>query len=799
MGRRSWVWLTSAALLGCGSPATVVVGDFTVHLEDGPPLRIERGPLTLDLAEERSFSARRVRNDYEAQYGSFRLTRTELAGARGAARLSEVATEDGLLTAVFLDDGEEPLADLLVAPAGESLRIQITPRGDENESTLAFRFDGGPVLGFGAQTHDVDHRGQRVPVFVSEQGIGKVETDEPADVWFLVGTRHQSYLSVPTCLLPRAEASFGLHATTLHRSSFDLGASDPTRLEVTVGEGPLTLLVAPGPTPLAVIRQQTEHLGRIKPPPDWTFGVWMEAIGGTGAVRAEAEALRRAHIPASAIWSEDWRGGARSGREYILEEDWRADPVLYAGLKELIDGLHADGFRFQSYFNTFVVEGVDVAAELAPHLVRDPRGQALSFSGNTFEPTGLADLFLEEHRAWVRDELAAALRAGHDGWMADFAEWYPPDAKLVAPSDGRPAEAAHHHYPVAWAEVNQEAIAAAGRDDVVIFHRSGYSGAQGQAQVIWAGDQRTSFQPDDGLPTVVPIMIGLGVTGFPVVTHDIGGYASATNPPTDKALFFRWTSLGALSAVMRTHHGRNAFENWRWDHDAETVAHFRRWSELHTRLWPYLAGLAEDAVSTGAPLVRPLIFADPGDVRLAAVKDAYLLGPDLLVAPVLTASTAQREVRLPKGRWFPFLGGDPVEGGGEPIVVSAPLTELPIFVRAGAVIPTLPEGIESLVPAAEVLDLPEARARREVWIWLGASGEGRDVGGARDRLESPGPVVGPLRAPEAVEVVSAEDRALSVRVPANGTFSFVDGADQAHVVTRVGHDAQAETLLRFRW
>lgn len=801
LGGRPWRSSVSLFLLlggvACGSPDNAQLGPFTVDLAAGPPLVLRQGAFEVALSDTRSFGFRSVRTNFETQYGAFRITETPAGDFRTGQALEDVEVDGERLTAVVVDEAQEPLADLTLELVGESLRLLVTNQGEANQAFVSLRSDGGPILGFGAQTHDVDHRGQIVPVFVSEQGIGKVDTDVPAEVWFLVGTRHSSYLPVPTFLAPRAEASYGVHATTLRRSRFDLGATDPERLEVQVGEGTLELLFSPGPTPLDVVRQQTAQLGRIRTPPDWTFGVWMEAIGGTEAVRAEALALRAAQIPVSALWSEDWRGGERNGRDYILEEDWRADPVLYAGLPTLLDELHRNGLKWQSYFNTFVVEGVDVAEHLAPHLVKTPRGEPLQFDGNTFEPTGLADLFTEQNRQAVRAELLAALNAGHDGWMADFAEWYPADKKDVTPSDGSDPEVAHQRYPVAWAEVNQEALLASGRDDVVIFHRSGYSGSQGQAQVVWAGDQRTDFQPDDGLPTVVPIMLGLSVTGFPIVTHDIGGYASATNPPTTKELFFRWTSLGALSPVMRTHHGRSAFANWRWSSDAETVAHFRRWAELHTRLWPFFAGLGRAAVEAGAPLLRPMAFADPGDPRLVGVKDQFLIGDALLVAPVVTASTSQRAVILPKGRWFPFDGGEAIEGGGQH-QAAAPLTELPIFARAGAIVPTLPPGVMSLVANEEVPDLQDDRGAREIWVWLGANGAVVDAGGGRYRLESPGAVEGTLTAAGGLTVISSGPRELVLEVPANGVYSL-ESEGVAHVFTGEGHDAQRRIRLRFRW
>jgi alpha-glucosidase len=697
------------------------------------------------------------------QFGSFRIEEEILSDWIGSDRIEDVERSDGRVTAMLVDPAGEAIAELSLEEDRGSLRIRASALGEETRARAAFECDpieAGGFLGFGAQTHDVDHRGQIVPVFVSEQGIGKVDTDDPHDVWFLVGTRHQSYLAVPSLLAPRA-SSYGIMSATLHRSIWDLCASDPDVLSIEAWEGTIELLVSPGPTPLDVIERQTAHTGRIPPPPAWTFGVWMEAIGGTDAVRAEAELLRAERIPVSAIWSEDWRGARDDGASTILEEDWGWDRELYPALPALIEELHGRGMAFMSYFNTFLVEGADVFEEAAAsgYFVEDRRGDPFLFREADGQSSGLADLFDEGARAWVRGHLEAALAMGADGWMADFAEWYPADRRQVEVSDGYHAEAAHHRYPVAWAEVNREAVERSGRTDAVIFHRSGYTGSQGKAHVIWAGDQRTSFDADDGLPTIIPIMLGLSATGFPVVTHDIGGYVSATNDNTTKELFFRWTSLGALSPVMRTHHGREARYNWRWSSDAETIANFRRWAEFHTALFPYFAGLARDASERGAPIVRPLAFSDPTDVRLHGVKDAFTIGEHLLVAPIVTSSVTVRRVLLPAGSWYELASGDVMSGEVE---IGVPLGEIGLFARAGAVIPALPPGVESLRPAEERTDLEDVSAR-EVWIWLGANGSAR-LGEGRVELESA------ARPESDVTVIEGEpiergDRSLKIRGP----------------------------------
>lgn len=799
-------FLLTPLLFACGSTTELEAGSFRVRSgDDGRTLSITHpSGLELSTIAGSAIAFRTADATFEMQFGAFKIDELAPDPWRTGVRFDALEQDEGAGRAVVLDDAGEELAILEVAEVQGSLRLTFTPSGGAmNRSRLQLGCDpaeSGGFLGFGAQTHDADHRGQRVPIWVSEQGIGKVDTDELPELWPLIGTRHSSYLPVPTMVAPRAATSWGLHATTFRRSIWDLCAEDPSVLSIEVWEGKLEVLISPGPSPLDVVKQQTEHTGRPPLGPDWTFGVWMERIGGSALVLEEAALLRRERIPASAIWSEDWRGGKREGRSYVLDEDWRLDRALYTGAEQMIESLHAAGLKFMVYFNTFATEGVDVFDELRDggHLVVDRRGDPIIFDGVKFTPTGLAELHRSETRDFVRRELEAAVALGADGWMADFAEWYPADPREVTPAGGLDPQEAHHRYPLEWTRLNREVIEASDRE-LVVFFRSGYTGSQGLAPVIWAGDQRTDFQEDDGLPTVVPIMLGLGAAGFPIVTHDIAGYISATNPPADKELFLRWTALGALGPVMRTHHGRDADFNWRWSSDPETIAIFRRWAELHTRWFPLWKALAAEASETGAPIQRPLAFHDPGDRSLHGVKDQYLIGDGILVAPVLTASTATREVKLPRGKWFDIERFSEPLDGGTTVRLPAPLGEAIVLARAGAILPLLPEGVQSLAPSDAVLDLDEVRTRRELRVWLGAPGAMREAEGGRYRLESAQEVSPPLTLVSGGTQSSSSARSLGLVVAPNSRVEVEDAGGARHVFESEGLSVIRELEVELRW
>jgi alpha-glucosidase len=291
--------------------------------------------------------------------------------------------------------------------------------------------------------------------------------------------------------------------------------------------------------------------------------------------------------------------------------------------------------------------------------------------------------------------------------MADYGEWLPVDAELSSKED---AEAAHNRYPVDWQKLNERVLG----DDQLSFVRSGYLGSQPiKHQVMWGGDQLTEFNPRDGLATVPVIGITLGLSGMPYFGSDIGGYTTPPNHnPSTKELFFRWTTVGAFSPIMRTHHGTSPMLEWNFQKDAETLAHYGRWARLHQKLYPYLKAAADEAAATGTPMMRGLMLGFPTDDAAWSIKDEWLLGPSLLVAPVVTESATARDVYFPSGRWIPLLGGAPVDGG-QTTSVDAPVTEIPVYAPSGTQLDLLGDEVESL---AGTIPPPE-----EKWIYVDAA------------------------------------------------------------------------------
>jgi alpha-glucosidase (family GH31 glycosyl hydrolase) len=746
---QSWLPVLAAclaALGGCGggdepagasgAVATVDVPapGFGVRVEGGDRLVVAsadgrallEGLAPADVADDAppltGFAVRARTTTYEMQFGSFKPTDTDAGPWRVARSLSTAGSRVDLL-----DGAGAVLARLAVSSAGDGhLVVEATP-GDGPERRLSWGFACAPsdhFNGFGAQTWDVDHRGQTVPTFVQEEGVGKATTDDYSAAWFVQGRRHSSQAPLPSYL---ARRGYALTVETALPSTFALCSESDSAARVEI-ELPAKVHVFDGPTPALALERQSATFGRPRMPPRVAFAPWNDAILGSASVRDVAKKLRDAKIPSSVIWTEDWRGGSWKGDDYSLKEEWEVDRSLYPDFEELADDLHAAGFDFHVYFNPFVYEGSKAWSEVQPKglLVKKEDGSDYTFTGAKFTTCGLLDLDSDGGRAWAEGKMKAAIALGADGWMNDFAEWLPTDGKTAA----GPSMARHDLWPVRWQEVARAAIdGVKDGHERLFFGRSAWLGSPALVDVFWAGDQRTDFEPDDGLPTVLPIGIGLGVVGISTYGHDIAGYQSATNPTSTRELYYRWTELGAFTPVMRTHHGTKPKLEWTLFRDAETTDLYRRYATLHMALVPYFEGLAKIASSTGMPIWRGLALETPEDEAAWGVVDEVLVGPSLLVAPVMTAGATSRSVLLPAGRWYPWKGGAGVAGGAT-IDAPAPVDEIPVYARAGAVIPTYPDGVMTLVRgSAEVPDPSSVGDARVVYAFLGASGQFTEAGG----------------------------------------------------------------------
>ena len=679
----------------------------------------------------------------EMQFGSFKFTEMKNAEVwRAIDELADVkATATGATFTLMHDDESvgtgtlEFVSETKSGPdpdaAGFPRHVKITLESDAERIQIATPCPANEhLLGLGGQSFDIDHRGETVPLFVQEDGIAKenIPDDEYTGVWFLGGRKHSTHTPMPMLLSSRG---YALAVETTARAVFALGpeehadvsrfeAWDETlRLHVFIGDGDRSTDIA-GAAAVDALGHMIAWTGKAPRPPLSIFAPWIDAIYGSDNVRRVAQKLRALGIPASAIWTEDWRGGEDTFTGYSLDEDWRYDVDLYPDFAQLADDLHGLGFALLTYHNTFVDDLADIHDEAvsAGYVFKTMAGEPYTFTGVKFTPSKLLDLSNTAAVTWAKNVMAEGLPLGVDGWMADFAEWAPTDAQLAS---GEDALAVHNRYPVDWVKMTSEVLAPkAGRIHPMYFVRAAWLGSQPYTQVIWPGDQQTDFSEGDGMPSVIPMGVNLGLAGFPYFGSDIAGYMSQSTMPTTEELFYRWTSFGALQPVMRTHHGRSAKDNFQWENTPAAEQHFRTWARFHMQLAAYFWGSAGSYERDGLPLIRLIALSYPDEAWAWTKVDQYLLGDRILVAPIVTKGATSREVSLPAGRWYPLFGGAPVDGGT--VTATATTAEIPAYVPEGAILVLFPDGIDTTLPTPGQPSLTtsdEIGGDREVLLFSG--------------------------------------------------------------------------------
>ena len=727
----------------------VAVGAFRISTsEEGLNLETADGR---PLARGVRFDAGRGDEVVEMQAGSYRLVSGATAWDTLAMTDADADADLVRLELVRAGNGDDaaPAGTVVLSAAGDLLRVDVHLEGDANRVRWRAACTGDDrFAGLGSHAFDVEHGGEAFPLWTSEPGIGHTDTEVAADDWFLRGTRHST--SLPSPFLVRPEP-MGLVGVTEARVEVDL-CTDGESWSMAPWEGTTTWLVIAEDTPLAVVGRQARAWGPLPAPPDWALAPWNDAVRGSARVREVAETLRAAGAPSGVIWTEDWKGGVDGITGYRLSTEWDLDAGLYPDAAALDGALEAAGFKWFAYFAPFLTEGTRAWNEAADYAVRNADGAPYTFTGVTLEPTTVLDLTRADARAWARSKMDAALAIGFDGWMADYGEWVPPDASL----DGADAVDAHNAYPGWWQETNAAALADA---DATMFTRSGWSGGWTLSPIHWPGDQRTSFDADDGLPTVVPLMIGAGMAGWGLMGSDVAGYQSIGNPPSTRELWFRWASLGAFSPILRTHHGAFEEENWQFDRDAGTLAHWTTAARTHMALVPYISGLVRVWQETGAPLVRAPFLQYPDEPWDRT--DAYMLGPALLVAPVVEQGATARQVDLPAATaWYDWFTGTPVVSGR----FSAALDEIPVFAPAGAVVPLYDVVPDTLVegPIAGLVTRTDAEKSRLIRVFPGARGGFVERDGTR--YESDGAASAPGRITRTLSSGEIEVNGLHLRV-----------------------------------
>jgi alpha-glucosidase (family GH31 glycosyl hydrolase) len=533
----------------------------------------------------------------------------------------------------------------------------------DGTTRVSFRYGEGPIFGLGEGVHPLDRRGTKDDMRNGQRG----------DDLRTYGAR------VPIPLLLGAEG-WGLF---FHEpwGSFDLTGEEGIFHSGESARG-FDIFLILGDTPAQLMREWAELTGYPHMPPLWALGYQQShrTLAGREEILAEAKTFREKQLPCDALiylgtgfCPSGWNTGHGS---FVFNEAVFPDP------EAMIHQLHQDHFK------------------VVLHIVNPPvdlHGKVTDTGSATEEP-GDAAAYWRRHLPLVR--------MGVDGWWPDEGDPLPVASRL----------ARNEMY---WEGERQA------RPNLrpYALHRNGYAGMQRYGW-LWSGDIFSTWKT---LAAQVMVGINAGLSGISYWGTDTGGFVPTKEFTAE--LFLRWFQFSAFCPLFRSH-GRTWKLRlpWGWNagdygpaelepdyaaevlpkpdalHNAEVERICRKYLNTRYQLLPYIYSAVEEGHRTGMPLMRALWLHYSDDEKARAVEDAYMFGDSLLIAPVLEAGAQQRKVYLPQGTWWDFWTAERV-AGGKLITRNLDLETLPVYVKAGSIVPTGPVKQYALAPSADPIKL----------------------------------------------------------------------------------------------
>ncbi len=537
------------------------------------------------------------------------------------------------------------------------------------------------VFGGGEQYSFFNLRGRRFPIMTREQGVGR-RYNRPLTFLSQLhdkagGAYHTTYYPQPTFVSSRNYF--------IHVHSFDYSVLDftPHHFHDVVSYSlPGKITVGFGDSLMDTASKVSLLLGRQAVLPQWVHdGMILGVQGGTDTVRQKLERSLSHNVRVCGLWAQDWSGRIVTSFGKRVLWDWKWNPDMYPGLDRWIGELRDRNIAFTIYINPYLIKEKSLCDEAVEkgYLVKNPAGEDYFIDFGEFD-CGHVDLTNPEAFSWYKEKIKENMIAfGAVGWMADFGEYLPTDAVVHSGVTGMQA---HNMWPGLWAKLNHEALEETGNlDKVIFFMRSGNAMSPRYAQSIWAGDQNVDWSRDDGIRSVIPAALSLAYSGHGISFSDIGGYTTVAWLKRTKELLLRWTEMSCFTPVMRTHEGNRPGTNWQFDSDDDTLDYMAYWSDLHCRLKDYILFCEKENMEKGLAVMRPMNWYSAESWALDCV-DQYMLGPDMLVAPVMRKGAKGRHVNLPEGRWIHLFSGKEYTKGLHFIPSRVEDRSIPVFYRA---------------------------------------------------------------------------------------------------------------------
>ena len=499
------------------------------------------------------------------------------------------------------------------------------------------------------------------------------------------------YKTIPFFIGLRKGLAYGVFFDNTYRSVFDFGKESPDFFSFGAEGGELNYYFIAGPEPKKIIEEYTAMTGRSPLPPLWTLGYQQSRYSYYPESRAReiVKTLREKKIPADAIYFDiDYQQGNAPftiNREYFptfekMISDFRAQGMHTI----LITDLHIKKDPNHGYapYDSGIKNDV---------FVKNPDGSV--YVGTVWPGASVfPDFTLSRVRDWwggLYKDFAGMGAAGfwndmNEPSLFERADKTMPLDTVHRLDDGTTLDhrAIHNVFGMQNVRATYEGLRKLQPEErPFVLTRASYSGAQRYA-ATWTGDNSSSW---NHLKMSTPMLLSMGISGYPLVGDDIGGFAGS--PPAD--LLTRWFEVGALNPIYRDHTAKGTADQEPWVHGPEHEAIRRKYIELRYELLPYLYTGIEEASRTGLPLMRPVFLEYPQASGFYGDDRDFLFGSDFFVAPVTTEMVDAEEISLPPGDWYDFWTNTRLSSK-EKFSLRPRLDEMPLYVRAGAIVPMQP-------------------------------------------------------------------------------------------------------------
>lgn len=492
------------------------------------------------------------------------------------------------------------------------------------------------------------------------------------------------YKSIPFFIVLGENCVYGIFFDNHHKTYFDMGKENEDYYVFGSDEGILDYYFISGNTMQDVVTQYTYLTGRMPLPQMWTLGYHQSRWGyeSEKEVRSIAENMKKYEIPCDCIHLDiDYMDNFKVftwKKDSYEDSDQMIQDLKNMGIKvvTIID----PGVKVEKGYSVYE-EGMD-----NKYFVTTPEGETYVnavWPGDSVFP----DFGKPEVRRWWGDKTRFLLEKGVAGiWndMNEPASFHGPLPKdIIFTDETRKTTHAEMHnlYGHNMAKATYEGIKRNSGKRPFVITRACYSGSQKYTSG-WTGDNHSLWSH---LHMAIVQMCNMGLSGFPFIGTDVGGFGSDTTPE----LLARWVQVGCFSPLFRNHCAKGCFHQEPWCFGEEVLNIYRKYVNLRYELLPYIYDLFRVSENTGLPIIRPLVLHYEKDENVKNLNDEFLLGENLLIAPVVEQGARSRMVYLPEGLWLDYWTKEKISGGRY-IIKEAPLDICPMYVKAGTILPKYP-------------------------------------------------------------------------------------------------------------